>query len=60
MVVESGLIYSSAILIEIILYFLNSNAFYIVYDPIAQLTVSDKFLLATGAVLIPSRQLSLS
>lgn len=41
MVVESGLIYSSAILIEITLYFLNSNAFYIVYDPIAQLTVSD-------------------
>ncbi|KAF8918222.1 hypothetical protein CPB85DRAFT_1249833 [Mucidula mucida] len=38
LVVESGLIYSTAVAIEITLYFLNSNAFYIVYDPIAQLT----------------------
>ncbi|KAF9455989.1 hypothetical protein BDZ94DRAFT_1276776 [Collybia nuda] len=38
LIVESGAIYSSALIIEITLYFLNSNAFYIVYDPIAQLT----------------------
>ncbi|PBK74069.1 hypothetical protein ARMSODRAFT_951628 [Armillaria solidipes] len=38
LVVESGLIYSSALVIEITLYFLNTNAFYIIYDPIAQLT----------------------
>ncbi|KIM76045.1 hypothetical protein PILCRDRAFT_826699 [Piloderma croceum F 1598] len=37
-VIESGAIYSSALVIEITLYFLNTNAFYIVYDPIAQLT----------------------
>ena len=40
LVIESGAIYSSALVIEITLYFLNTNAFYIVYDPIAQLTVS--------------------
>jgi hypothetical protein len=40
LVVESGAIYSSALIIEITLYFLNTNAFYIIYDPIAQLTVS--------------------
>lgn len=39
LVVESGAVYSSALVIEITLYFLNSNAFYIIYDPIAQLTV---------------------
>lgn len=39
LVVESGAIYSSALAIEITLYFLNTNAFYIIYDPIAQLTV---------------------
>ena len=39
-VIESGMIYSIALICEITLYFLNSNAFYIVYDPIAQLTVS--------------------
>ncbi|KAJ7594904.1 hypothetical protein C8J56DRAFT_927929 [Mycena floridula] len=38
LVVESGSIYSSALVIEITLYFLNSNGFYIIYDPIAQLT----------------------
>ncbi|PBK86866.1 hypothetical protein ARMGADRAFT_1055170 [Armillaria gallica] len=38
LVVESGLIYSSALVIEITLYLLNTNAFYIIYDPIAQLT----------------------
>ncbi|KAF5355569.1 hypothetical protein D9758_006347 [Tetrapyrgos nigripes] len=37
-IVESGAIYSSALIIEITLYFLGSNAFYIIYDPIAQLT----------------------
>lgn len=39
MVIESGLIYSSVLVIEIVLYVLGDNAFYIVYDPIAQLTV---------------------
>ncbi|CAL1712979.1 unnamed protein product [Somion occarium] len=37
-VIESGMIYSVALICELTLYFLNSNAFYIVYDPIAQLT----------------------
>ncbi|KAI0789580.1 hypothetical protein C8Q75DRAFT_764113 [Abortiporus biennis] len=37
-VIESGMIYSTALVCEITLYFLTSNAFYIVYDPIAQLT----------------------
>ena len=34
------MIYSSALIIEIAHYFAGSNAFYILYDPIAQLTVS--------------------
>ncbi|KAI0789589.1 hypothetical protein C8Q75DRAFT_142547 [Abortiporus biennis] len=38
-IIESGMIYSLALICEITLYFLTSNAFYIVYDPIAQLTV---------------------
>ncbi|RPD59167.1 hypothetical protein L226DRAFT_510298 [Lentinus tigrinus ALCF2SS1-7] len=38
LIIESAMIYSAAVLIEIVLYFTNSNAFYIVYDPIAQLT----------------------
>jgi len=37
-VIESGMIYSVALICEIALYFLNNNAFYIVYDPIGQLT----------------------
>ncbi|KAK7472403.1 hypothetical protein VKT23_000517 [Stygiomarasmius scandens] len=37
-IVESGAVYSSALIIEITLYFLGNNAFYIIYDPIAQLT----------------------
>ncbi|KAL1746201.1 hypothetical protein HDZ31DRAFT_34682 [Schizophyllum fasciatum] len=37
-VIESAMIYSAALIIEIALYFVGSNAFYIVYDPIAQLT----------------------
>ncbi|KAH8104660.1 hypothetical protein BXZ70DRAFT_606660 [Cristinia sonorae] len=37
-IIESGMIYSVALICEITLYFLNNNAFYIVYDPIAQLT----------------------
>jgi hypothetical protein len=40
LVVESGMIYSAALIVEISCYFSGSNAFYIVYDPIAQLTVS--------------------
>ena len=39
-IIESGMVYSVALVCEITLYFLQSNAFYIVYDPIAQLTVS--------------------
>lgn len=39
-IIESGMIYSVALICEITLYFLTLNAFYIVYDPIAQLTVS--------------------
>jgi len=39
-VIESGMIYSAALIIEIACYFAGSNAFYILYDPIAQLTVS--------------------
>ena len=38
-IIESGMIYSIALVCEITLYFLGSNSFYIVYDPIAQLTV---------------------
>ena len=38
-IIESGMVYSVALICEITLYFLHSNAFYIVYDPIAQLTV---------------------
>lgn len=37
-IIESGMIYSVALICELTLYFLGSNAFYIVYDPIAQLT----------------------
>lgn len=33
------MIYSSTLVIEITLYFLNNDAYYIIYDPIAQLTV---------------------
>lgn len=45
MIIESGMIYSSVLVIEIVLYFLGDNAFYIVYDPIAQLTVRPQALL---------------
>ncbi|TRM69213.1 hypothetical protein BD626DRAFT_8135 [Schizophyllum amplum] len=38
LIIESAMIYSAALVIEITLYFIGSNAFYIVYDPIAQLT----------------------
>ncbi|KAF9468228.1 hypothetical protein BDZ94DRAFT_1209133 [Collybia nuda] len=38
LIVESGAIYSSSLIMLITLYFLNSNAFYIIYDPIGQLT----------------------
>jgi len=37
-VVESGMIYSVALICEVTLYFLGLNSFYIVYDPIGQLT----------------------
>lgn len=44
LIIESGMIYSASLIIEITLYFLGSNAFYIIYDPIAQLTVSHALL----------------
>jgi len=44
LVIESGMIYSAALIIEIACYFAGSNAFYILYDPIAQLTVSFCYL----------------
>lgn len=53
-VVESGMVYSVALICEITLYFLNSNAFYIVYDPIAQLTV--RYLRSISKVLTDSAQ----
>jgi len=37
-VIESGMIYSIALICEVTLYFLGLNSFYIVYDPIGQLT----------------------
>ena len=40
-IIESGMVYSVALICEITLYFLDSNSFYIVYDPIAQLTVCE-------------------
>lgn len=45
-IIESGMIYSVALICEITLYFLDSNAFYIVYDPIAQLTVRRSVLIS--------------
>lgn len=39
-VVESGMIYSSALVIVITFYFLNTNATCIIYDPITQVAVS--------------------
>ncbi len=47
LIIESAAIYSAALVIEITLYFIGSNAFYIVYDPIAQLTVSSNGPLPT-------------
>lgn len=44
LIIESGMIYSAALIIEISCYFAGSNAFYILYDPIAQLTVSSVHL----------------
>lgn len=38
-IIESGMIYSVALICEVTLYFLGLNSFYIVYDPIGQLTV---------------------
>lgn len=54
LVIESGMIYSASLIIEISCYFSGSNSFYIVYDPIAQLTVSspDPFPLALQSLLL--------
>ncbi|EIM89322.1 uncharacterized protein STEHIDRAFT_43955, partial [Stereum hirsutum FP-91666 SS1] len=50
LVIESGMIYSSTLVIEITLYFLNNDAYYIIYDPIAQLTgiVSTMIIVMVG------------
>ena len=48
LIIESAMIYSAALVIEITLYFIGSNAFYIVYDPIAQLTVSISLNVTSG------------
>jgi hypothetical protein len=50
LIIESGMIYSAALIIEIACYFAGSNAFYILYDPIAQLTsiVPTMILLLVG------------
>ncbi|CCM04916.1 uncharacterized protein FIBRA_07113 [Fibroporia radiculosa] len=37
-VIESGMIYSVALICEVTLYFMGLNSFYIIYDPIGQLT----------------------
>lgn len=54
-VIESGMVYSVALICEITLYFLNSNAFYIVYDPIAQLTaITPTMIIILAALQITS------
>ncbi|KIY53694.1 hypothetical protein FISHEDRAFT_68628 [Fistulina hepatica ATCC 64428] len=50
LVVESVMVYSAALVIEITLYFVGSNAFYIVYDPIDQLTA----IVPTSIIVIAS------
>ncbi|KAI0323990.1 hypothetical protein GY45DRAFT_1332033 [Cubamyces sp. BRFM 1775] len=50
-IIESGMIYSIALVCEITLYFLGSNSFYIVYDPIAQLTAITPTLIIVLAAL---------
>ncbi|CDO70150.1 hypothetical protein BN946_scf185009.g1 [Trametes cinnabarina] len=50
-IIESGMIYSVALVCELALYFLGSNAFYIVYDPIAQLTAITPTLIIVLAAL---------
>ncbi|KIY53707.1 hypothetical protein FISHEDRAFT_26027, partial [Fistulina hepatica ATCC 64428] len=50
LVVESAMVYSAALAIEITLYFVGSNAFYIVYDPIGQLTA----IVPTSIIVITS------
>ena len=54
LIIESAMIYSAALVIEITLYFIGSNAFYIVYDPIAQLTVGRLALTFLLVDLLPS------
>ena len=54
LIIESAMIYSAALVIEITLYFIGSNAFYIVYDPIAQLTVGRPALIFLLVDLLPS------
>jgi len=59
LVIESGAIYSSALIIEIALYFLNNNAFYIIYDPIAQLTaITPTMIIVMTSLGLTSRDLN--
>ncbi|KAI0645766.1 hypothetical protein C8Q79DRAFT_715227 [Trametes meyenii] len=54
-IIESGMIYSVALVCEITLYFLGSNAFYIVYDPIAQLTaITPTMIIVLAAMQLTS------
>ncbi|KAF7792585.1 hypothetical protein EIP86_003679 [Pleurotus ostreatoroseus] len=53
-IIESGMVYSIALICEITLYFLDSNAFYIVYDPIAQLTA----IVPTMIIVLAAMQLT--
>ena len=39
MFIESGALYSSAIIVELALYFTHSNAIYIIFDAMAQIIV---------------------
>lgn len=49
------MIYSFALIVEITLYLIGSNAFYIVYDPIAQLTVRPSLIpLSPPLFLLPT------
>ncbi len=57
LIVESAMIYSFALIVEITLYFIGSNAFYIVYDPIAQLTVRPPSHSSPHACSLSSREL---
>ncbi|THU90514.1 hypothetical protein K435DRAFT_781228, partial [Dendrothele bispora CBS 962.96] len=54
-VIESGSVYSTALILEIAFYLANSNVFYIVYDPIAQLTA----LMPTSIIVLSTLHLTM-